>query len=48
MNKIKLDVLNKGGSIYYTDTDSIVTDIKLDESVVGKDLGKFKLEHEVE
>ena len=48
MNKIKLDILNKGGSIYYTDTDSIVTDIKLDDSVVGKDLGKFKLEHVVE
>jgi DNA polymerase type B, organellar and viral len=48
MNKVKLDVLSKGGSIFYTDTDSIVTDIKLDASIVGEELGKFKLEHEVE
>lgn len=47
MNKIKLYILNKGGNIYYTDTDSIVTDIKLDDSYVGKDLGQFKLEHEI-
>jgi hypothetical protein len=48
MNKIKLDILNKGGSIYYTDTDSIVTDLKLDDNLVGKDIGQFKLEHEIE
>lgn len=44
MNKVKLDVLNRGGSIYYTDTDSIVTDIELDSSLVGTEIGKFKLE----
>lgn len=48
MNKIKLDILSKGGKIYYTDTDSIVTDIKLDNSLVGIKLGQFKLEHEIE
>lgn len=47
INKAKLDVLKKGGSIYYTDTDSIVTDIELDESLVGNDLGQFKLEHKI-
>lgn len=47
MNKVKLDILNKGGKIYYTDTDSIVTDIKLDENLVGVGLGQFKLEHEI-
>ena len=26
MNKIKLEILNNGGLIYYTDTDSIVID----------------------
>lgn len=47
MNKIKLGILNKGGSIYYTDTDSIVTNIKLSNSIIGLDIGKFKLEHEI-
>ena len=47
MNKVKLDVLSKGGSIYYTDTDSIVTDIKLDNNIVGADIGQFKLVHNI-
>ena len=47
MNKIKLDILRKGGSIYYTDTDSIVTDLKLDDNLVGEDIGEFKLEHKI-
>lgn len=47
MNRVKLDILRKGGSIYYTDTDSIVTDIKLDDSQIGPEIGKFKLEHEI-
>jgi hypothetical protein len=47
MSKIKLDILNKGGNIYYTDTDSIVSDIPLNEDLIGKDLGQFKLEYEV-
>jgi len=45
MSKVKLDILNKGGNIYYTDTDSIVTDIPLNN--VGNKLGEFKLEHKV-
>jgi len=47
INKAKIDVLKKGGSIYYSDTDSLVTDIKLDDSLVGSEMGKFKLEHEI-
>ena len=47
MSKVKLDILNKGGKIYYTDTDSIVTDIKLDDNIVGGGLGQFKLVHEI-
>ena len=47
MNKIKLHILNKGGSIFYTDTDSIVTDLKLKDNLVGEELGQLKLEHEV-
>jgi hypothetical protein len=47
MSKIKLDVLSKGGNIYYTDTDSIVTDIPLDEHLIDNDLGQFKLEYRI-
>ena len=47
MNKIKLDIISKGGYLYYTDTDSIVTNIKLDNKLVGKDIGQFKLVSEI-
>jgi hypothetical protein len=49
MSKIKLDILNRDGNIYYTDTDSIVTDIELNNELVGKELGQFKLglRHEI-
>jgi hypothetical protein len=47
MSRIKLDILSKGGKIYYTDTDSIVTNIKLKEEFVGNKLGQFKLEYEI-
>jgi len=41
--------LANGGKIYYSDTDSIVTSQKLPESLVSnKDLGKLKLEHEID
>ena len=44
-----LDILDKGGKLYYTDTDSIVTDIELSpESVHKSELGKFKLEYTTE
>lgn len=46
MSKLKLDIL-KTGSIYYTDTDSIVTDIKLEDKYVGNEIGKLKLEHTI-
>lgn len=39
------DVVNRGGNVYYCDTDSIVSDIELDQSIVDPDrLGAFKLE----
>lgn len=47
MSQIKLDVLNNGGNIYYTDTDSLVTDIPLKDGLIGPYLGQFKLEHKV-
>ena len=48
MSKLKKDILNRGGNIYYTDTDSIVTDIPLDDSLVSEGLGMFKLEYKIE
>ena len=48
ISKIKLHILSKGGEIYYSDTDSIVTNLKLDSNMVDpKLLGKLKLEHKV-
>lgn len=48
MSKIKLHILNNNGNIYYTDTDSIVTDIKLPEEFVdSKEIGKLKIEFEI-
>ena len=47
MNKVKLDILDKGGLIYYSDTDSIVTNKALDPSEIGPELGLFKLEYQV-
>jgi len=54
MQKIKLAILNVGGKIYYSDTDSIVTDLsveKLKENLynkIGNKLGQLKLEHLLE
>ena len=48
MSKIKLDILNKGGKIYYNYTDSIVTDINLSSDMIdAKLIGKLKLENEI-
>lgn len=46
ITKLKLDILRKGGKIYYSDTDSIITDIKLSDDLVSANkLGLLKLEH---
>lgn len=46
MCKLKLDILKLGGELYYSDTDSIVTNIELPTSLVSnKKLGLLKLEH---
>ena len=47
INKIKLLILKLGGKIYYSDTDSIVSNIKLPVEFVGNDLGQFKLEYKI-
>lgn len=42
-------MLDLGGNIYYSDTDSIVTDIQLPaEYVDEKEIGKLKLEYLVD
>jgi DNA polymerase type B, organellar and viral len=51
MNKIKLDILAAGSSLFYSDTDSIVTDLSLDKlkelmpGKVGTELGQLKFEY---
>lgn len=45
MSEVKLLIRSLGGTLYYMDTDSIVTDIKLPDNLVGSGLGKFKLEY---
>lgn len=46
ISKLKLDILKLGGEIYYSDTDSIVTNIQLPNSLVShSEIGKLKLEH---
>lgn len=48
MNKLIMYILDNKGTIYYTDTDSIVTNLKLPEDFIHKsELGKLKLEHEI-
>jgi hypothetical protein len=44
MHEIIRLLKNKGHKIYYMDTDSIVTDKDLPNSIVGDKLGQFKLE----
>jgi len=51
MHKVKLSILKAGGAIFYSDTDSIVTDLTLDflkellPDYIGNKLGQLKLEH---
>jgi len=51
MHKVKLSILKAGGTIFYSDTDSIVTDLTLDflkellPDFIGNKLGQLKLEH---
>lgn len=52
MNRIKLDILNKNGKIFYMDTDSLVLDKKgldilAEAGLIGPKLGQFKIEHEI-
>lgn len=48
MHKVKLDILKNNGQIYYSDTDSLVIDVKsLNGNWIGDEIGKFKLEFEI-
>ncbi|EJD32534.1 hypothetical protein AURDEDRAFT_140687 [Auricularia subglabra TFB-10046 SS5] len=46
-SQISTDLVKKGGKLYYSDTDSIVTDIDLPDELIGKELGKFKVEYKI-
>ena len=44
-----MDIFKYKGNIYYSDTDSIVTDMELGSDLVDpKALGKLKLEHVID
>lgn len=46
MNKIKLEIINNGGNIYYSDTDSLVIDKKgFRPDLIGNEIGQFKIEY---
>ena len=48
ITKLKMYILSKGGKLYYSDTDSIVTDYKLpNEFVDSQELGKLELEYNI-
>lgn len=48
INKIKNKIFEMNGNIYYSDTDSIVTDIELPSDMIDpKAIGKLKLEHKI-
>lgn len=48
ISKLKIKVMEMGGNIYYSDTDSLVTDIILPKNMVNsKELGLLKLEHTI-
>lgn len=37
----------KDNNIYYSDTDSLILEKPLPENIIGKELGKWKLEAEI-
>lgn len=46
--RVMLDIINKAGKVYYTDTDSIVTNMKFPDNLQNNlEIGKFKLEQTV-
>lgn len=45
LNSLKLDLINQGYSLFYSDTDSLVVDKPLPPHLVGSDIGLFKLEY---
>ncbi|KAF1828025.1 hypothetical protein BDW02DRAFT_620814 [Decorospora gaudefroyi] len=48
ISRLKLDIIKLGGNIYYSDTDSIVTDKELPNHLIHPtDIGLLKLEHKV-
>lgn len=48
ISKTKLDILKKGGKLFYSDTDSIVTNIPMDDRLIGNALDQYKLEYTIQ
>jgi DNA polymerase type B, organellar and viral len=54
MHEIKLMILNHGGRLFYSDTDSLVTDLTLTKLIeimpykIGDTLGKLNFEYEID
>lgn len=47
INTIKLWILSNGGILYYSDTDSVVTNLKLPDEMLGNEMGQLKLEYKI-
>ena len=47
INRIKKGIIELGGQIYYSDTDSIVTDLELPKNKVSNHIGNLKLEYKI-
>jgi len=48
ISNLKLNILKNGGKIFYSDTDSIVTNLNLNNLLVNpNEIGKLKLEHKI-
>jgi hypothetical protein len=45
MNTLKMRLIKLGIKLYYSDTDNVDVDQFLDPQLIGKELGKLKLEH---
>jgi len=47
MLKLKLLIISLGGNLYYSDNDSLITNIALPPELVGKGIGQLKYEYEI-
>lgn len=48
IDKVKRLVIKEGGNIYYSDTDSIITDHKISDNMINSSIGGLKLENTID